>query len=142
MGVANNEYRKLVAVFRIMLAALFLLALSAVASAQCVQNPTGETAVGLQNASSYYLIFYIDGVNKGGVPPGDKSVDFVIKPGEHTFRADARIGGETVSAQRTATIPEGYVCTWTVTDPPPASSVNKERSDEGRSAFRDSLCRK
>jgi hypothetical protein len=105
---------------RIFLAAIFILALSAMASAQCVQNPTGETAVGLQNDSSFYLTFYIDGVNKGGVPPGDKSIDFVVSPGEHALRAEALISGEIVSATRTATIPEGYVCTWTVTDPPVA----------------------
>jgi hypothetical protein len=104
--------------FRIFLAALFLLAVSVVASAQCFQNPTGETAVGLQNASSFYLTFYIDGVNKGGVPPNDKSTDFVVTPGIHALRAEALISGEIVSVNRTAIIPEGYVCTWTVTDPP------------------------
>ena len=106
--------------FRIFLAALFLLAVSGVASAQCFQNPTGETAVGLQNASSFYLTFYIDGVNKGGVPPGDKSVDFVVTPGEHALRAEALIGSEIVSVTRTAALLEGNVCTWTVSDPPVA----------------------
>ncbi|HKS28695.1 MAG TPA: hypothetical protein VJS44_12790 [Pyrinomonadaceae bacterium] len=98
----------------------FLLAAAPLASGQCFQNPTGETALGLQNASSYYLIFYIDGVNKGGVPPGDRSVDFVVTPGEHALRVDALVGNQIVSAQRIATIPEGYVCAWTVTDPPQA----------------------
>lgn len=115
---------------------------SSAASAQCYQNPTGETAVGLQNASSYYLTFYIDGVNKGGVPAGDKSVDFIVTPGEHALRAEAIIGGEAVSAERTAIIPEGYVCTWMVTDPPPSESASKERSRKERREFRDSLRRK
>ena len=53
----------------------------------------------------------------GGVPSGDRSVDFSVTPGSHLLRADAVIGGETVSASRMATIPAGYVCTWTVTDP-------------------------
>lgn len=119
-----------------------LFAASSAASAQCYQNPTGETAVGLQNASSYYLTFYIDGVSKGGVPAGDRSVDFVVTPGEHTLRAEAIIVGETVSAERTAIIPEGYVCTWTVTDPPSAKAASKERSAKERWEFRDSLRRK
>ena len=88
------------------------------ASAQCFANPTGETSVGLKNASSYYLTFYIDGVRKDGVPSGDRSVDFPVTPGEHTLRADAVVGGETVSTSRTVMITSGGVCTWTVTNPP------------------------
>lgn len=94
---------------------------SSPAVAQCVVNPTGETAVGLKNASSHFLTFYIDGVNRGGVPSGDRSIDFMVSPGEHTLRADAVIGNETVSASRRVNIPAGYVCTWTVTDPSPAA---------------------
>ena len=109
-------------IFWTILAIILLLASYNVASAQCVANPTGETAVGLQNASSYYLTFYIDGVRRDGVPPGDKSVDFMVAPGEHTLRADAVINDQTVSASRTANIPEGYVCTWTVTDSADTSS--------------------
>jgi hypothetical protein len=98
------------------LACGLLLAAAQTASAQCAPSPTGETAVGLKNASSYYLTFYIDGVRKDGVPPGDRSVDFVVTPGEHALRADATIDGETVSASRTGGVPAGHVCTWTVTD--------------------------
>ncbi len=96
---------------------------SSPATAQCLVNPTGETAVGLKNASSYFLTFYIDSVNRGGVPSGDRSVDFIVSAGGHALRADAVIGGETVSASRSVTIPAGYVCTWTVTDPPPAGAT-------------------
>ncbi len=98
-------------------------------AAQCSQNPTGETAVGLRNASSYFLTFYIDGRNEGGVPSGDRSVDFVVSPGEHTLRADAVINGETVSASRQANIPAGYVCTWVVTNPPPPAEAKKRMID-------------
>lgn len=100
---------------------LCLLIVSSTASAQCVVNPTGETAVGLKNASSHFLTLYIDGVNRGGVPSGDRSIDFIVRPGEHLLLAQATIGGEVVSASRTANIPLGYVCTWTVTDPPKKS---------------------
>ena len=102
------------------------------ASAQCFQNPTGETSVGLRNASSHFLTFYIDDVNMGGVPSGDRSVDLTVSPGEHRLRADAVVDGETVSASRTATIPAGYVCTWTVTDPPKVRPGNP-------TAFKDAL---
>ncbi len=109
----------------------FLITVTAVlfssqAVAQCLVSPTGETAVGLKNASSYFLTFYLDGANQGGVPAGDRSVDFLVSPGTHTLRADAVIGGETISASRTAMIPAGYVCTWTVTDPPPAGASGQK----------------
>lgn len=117
-----------------LIAALAILVSAQTVPAQCLVNPTAETAVGLKNASSYFLTFYIDGVNHGGVAPGDRSVDFIVLPGEHTLRADALINGEPVSASRTATIPAGYVCTWTVTDPPKVI-VNTQQE------FHDSLRR-
>ena len=116
------------------LLATFAILLSAqTVPAQCLESPTGETAVGLRNASSHFLIFYIDDVNKGGVPPGDQSVDFSVWPGEHTLRAEARMGDETLSVTRKVLISFGYVCTWTVTDPP--------RANKGTQVFRDSLGR-
>lgn len=102
--------------FWTIVAITLLLATYRVASAQCVANPTGESAVGLQNASSYYLTFYIDGIRKDGVPPGDKSVDFIVTPGGHTLRAEALINDQEVSTSRAGDIPQSYVCTWTVTD--------------------------
>lgn len=105
------------------LALLFLL--SQTLSAQCYVNPTGETAVGLQNSSSYFLTFFVDGVNLGGVPAGDKSVDFLVTPGSHELRAEAYVNGEAISASRSAQIPAGYVCTWTVTDAPASAAATK-----------------
>jgi hypothetical protein len=113
---------------------ILLLAAAEVASAQCVQNPTGETAVGLKNESSYYLLFFIDEARMDGVPSGDRSIYFVVSPGEHALRAEAVIGTDTVNAYRKADIPEGYVCTWTVTDPPPSATA-------ARKGFQDSLRR-
>ena len=81
--------------------------------------------MGVKNASNYFLIFYIDGVNSGGVPIGDRSINFAVTPGEHVLVAEARIRGELVSAARLVVVPEGAVCTWTVTDPaPPRSTAN------------------
>ena len=111
---------------------ILLIVAAQTAAAQCVPNPTGETAVGLRNASSYYLLFFIDGIRMDGVPAGERSIDFPVTPGDHTLRADANVGGETVSAYRMGVIPEGEVCTWTVTDP-------SGNAGAGQKGFRDSL---
>lgn len=121
-------------IFWTALAIMLLLLSYTVASAQCVPNPTNETAVGLKNASSYYLTFYIDGERKEGVPPGDRSVDYVVTHGEHTLLAEAVIAGETVSASRTADIPEGYVCTWTVTDAPVDEATEYEDGSKSQAS--------
>ena len=102
------------------------------APAQCLRNPTGETAVGMKNTSSLFLTLYIDTINKGGVPPGDRSVDFPVAPGTHILRAEGYINGEVIFTNRTVIIAPGYICTWTVTDPPPKPA-------EARRAFRDPL---
>lgn len=102
------------------------------AAAQCALNPTGETAVGLQNSSSHFLTFYIDGRNMGGVPSGDKSVDFNVTAGQHTLRADAQAGDRTLTVSRVADIPEGYVCTWTVVDAEgTAKAADAEKASAG-----------
>lgn len=126
---------------RALLAALALLALLLLllfapqsASAHCLPNPTGETAVGLRNASSHYLLFFIDRLRMDGVPPGDRSTFFIVAPGEPHLRAEAVIGGETVSASRTVFVPESHVCTWTVTDP-------RGKSAGSQKELRDSLRR-
>jgi hypothetical protein len=129
MSLGNTEQRVSHSVFMAVLLVALLLLASQVAGAQCVANPTRETAFGLKNSSSHFLTFFIDGENKGGVPSGDRSVDFVVTPGQRILRADAVIGGDTISASRMADIPAGYVCTWTVTDPPP-TKPGRENSDE------------
>ena len=95
---ASNHAARLLwrLVFWTILAIMLLLATYRVASAQCVANPTGETGVGLSKRFKLLPDLYIDGVRKDGVPSGDKNVDFIVTPGEHTLRADAVIGGETV----------------------------------------------
>ncbi len=93
-------------------AVLFL----APAFVEAAANPTRQTAVGLQNASSYFLSFSIDGVNRGGVPPGDKSIAFTVSPGQHTLRASTVIRGKPVTLTRVVTIGAGEVKTWQVTN--------------------------
>jgi hypothetical protein len=105
-------------VFELALAVGLLLGACPAPSVLWTVNASRETSVGLKNASSHFLTFYIDGVNRGGVPSGERSMDFIINPGGHILRADATIGGQNVSASRTATVPAGYALTWTVTDPP------------------------
>jgi hypothetical protein len=101
-----------------LMAGALILFMARAAAAQCVANPTGETAVGLKNGSSHYLLFFVDGFRMDGVPPGDRSAYFVVEAGEHVLRAESVINGETRSAIRTGDVPEGDVCMWTVTDPP------------------------
>jgi|GEM_PF-1636743 len=100
--------------------------------AQCVRNPTGETAVGLKNTSNLFLTLYIDTINKGGVPSGDRSVDFLVAPGTHTLRAEGYLNGEVIFASRPVIIAPGFICTWTVTDPP-------SKPAQARAVFRDVL---
>jgi hypothetical protein len=103
--------RALVWLLTAILVLVMLVAAAEVASAQCVPSPTGESAVGLQNASSYYLLFFIDEERMDGVPAGDRSIYFVVSPGGHSLRAEAVIGTDTVNAYRKANIPQGYMCT-------------------------------
>jgi hypothetical protein len=114
----------------VVLCALLFSAQSA--SAQCVRNFTGETAVGLKNASSLFLTLYIDTINKGSVPSGDRSIDFLVAPGPHTLRAEGYINGEVISTSRAVIIAPGFVCTWTVTDP-------LSNPTQARTVFRDAL---
>jgi uncharacterized membrane protein len=127
MSLGNTGRRVSRSVFMAVLLVALLLLATQVAGAQGVANPTRETVVGLKNASSHFLTFFIDGVNVGCVPSGDRSIEFVVTAGQHTLRADAGIGGDTVSASRTADIPAGYVCTWTVTDPLPTRPGKREQ---------------
>jgi uncharacterized membrane protein len=100
----------------ILLVALFLVA-SQVAGAQGVANPTRETAVGLKNSSSHFLIFFIDDRIVGGIPSGESSGNFPVTPGEHSLRAETFVNGEKISASRTVFIHAGFAYTWTTTNP-------------------------
>lgn len=113
------------------LACVLLAAASRPAAAQCFLNRAGEAAVGVRNASSHNLLFYLDGMPMDRVPAGARSIDFAVAPGEHALRAEAVVEGETVSATRTAFILEGHVCTWTVTDPQSQSGGSPHELRDG-----------
>ena len=106
-------------VMRLWIVVCLVLLVAAVAEtkAQCVAHPDRETAVGVMNASNYAITVYIDGMDRGRLLPGERSVDFVISPGEHLLLAETMIGGELVSAAREVVVEPGTICTWTVTNP-------------------------
>jgi len=124
--VRRERARKVWSIKLALTVAVLILFVSPI-RAQCVPNPTGETAVGLQNDSSYFLTFYIDGVNVGGVPSRDRSVDFVVIPGEHILEAEAIVAGGRIKVSHMGVVPAGFVCTWTVTDPDPLKTLVKAR---------------
>ena len=96
---------------------VLLVAAVAETKAQCVAHPDRETAVRVMNASNYSITVYIDGMARGRLLPGERSIDFVISAGEHLLLAETMISGEFVSASRQVVVMPGSVCTWTVTDP-------------------------
>jgi hypothetical protein len=111
--------KTLTSVMRPWMVVCLALLVTAVAEtkAQCVAHPDRETAVGVMNASNYSITVYIDGMLRGRLLPGERSIDFVISPSEHLLLAETMIGGELVSASRQVVVMPGSVCTWTVTDP-------------------------
>lgn len=96
---------------------LLLGAAVAETKAQCVAHPDRKTAVGVMNASNYSVTVYIDGMVRGRLLPGERSIDFVISAGEHLLLAETMIGVDLVSASRQVVVTPGTVCTWNVTDP-------------------------
>lgn len=112
MKAVNSGIRPCVVVCLVL-----LVAAVADTKAQCVAHPNRETAVGVMNASNYSLTVYINGMLRGRVLPGERSMDFVISPRQHLLLAETMIGGESVSASRQVVLMPGSVCTWTVTDP-------------------------
>jgi hypothetical protein len=96
---------------------VLLVAAVAETNAQCVAHPDRKTAVGVMNASNYPITFYIDGMDRGRLLPGERSIDFVISPGEHLLLAETMIAGELVSAAREVVVEPGTICTWSVTNP-------------------------
>lgn len=114
---------------------ILFVAAVAETKAQCVPHPDRDTAIGVMNASNYPITIYIDGMEIGRLLPGERSIDFVISPGEHLLIAETMIGGELVSATRQVVVDPGSVCTWTVTNP----ARPRERAS---TLLRDGLMRK
>jgi len=96
---------------------LFVFGAASVATAQCVNQASGKTAIGVMNASDYFITFAIDDGDRVGVPAQERSIDFAVSPGEHVLRAETVHRGETLSATRTLFVPVGAICTWNVTNP-------------------------
>jgi hypothetical protein len=97
---------------------LFVLAFAPGLFAQCVDHPQQRTAVQFRNESSYELTFFVDEDEVGvAVESKGTSREQQVAPGEHLFRARAMVGGNGVWIWITNDIPQGNVCTWTVTDP-------------------------
>lgn len=105
-----------------------------VAKAQCIAHPTRQTTISVMNASIYSIAFYIDGVKRVDVLPGERSIDLIVRAGQHALLAETTIGGEDVSATRTFIIPGGSMCVWSVTNP--ANPLAKTKT-----IFSDALAR-
>lgn len=69
-----------------LVAALAILLSAQTVPGQSLQSLAGETAVGLKEASSHFLVFYMDDLDKGGVPAGDRSVDLRLARRTHSSR--------------------------------------------------------
>jgi hypothetical protein len=97
---------------------VFLLAVAPSAFAQCVNHPQQRTAVQFRNESSYDLTFFVDEDEVGvAVESKGTSRDLPVTPGEHLFRARAMVSGHSVWVWITNDVPQGHVCTCTVSDP-------------------------
>jgi hypothetical protein len=94
---------------------------------QCVPHPAERTAVRFENESSYELTFFVDEDETGVVVPSrTRSPEQPVEAGEHLFRARAIVAGAAVWVWMINEVPKGYVCTWTVTDPPKTVQKKKE----------------
>lgn len=100
----------------LLLSLVSLLIVYPTVAAQCFRNQSGETAAGLRNLSDYQLVFSVDGMNRGAVSSGARSLDVRLSPGEHLLLAEAKLGDEIVSVSRTMVIPAGHTCIWNVSD--------------------------
>ena len=92
---------------------------SSVIAAQCVAHPEQKTAVRFGNDTFYELTFFIDTDETGiEVPMKSTSPEQFVEAGRHMFRARAMVGERSIWVWVINDIPEGQVCTWTVTDQP------------------------
>jgi hypothetical protein len=85
---------------------------------QCADHPDKRTAVKFSNESSFELTFFVDEDEDGViVPAGAVSGETEVPPGEHLLRAKAVVRGQSFFVWTINEVPEGQVCTWTITDP-------------------------
>ena len=93
--------------------------LSQKTAAQCVDNPSGRTAVRLDNQTKYDLVFGIDDDDKGIVPSRRQSPEWDVEPGIHLLIVGTVREGKAVWVWTNNEVPKGQLCTWIVEDPRP-----------------------
>ena len=82
------------------------------------------------NESRFELTFFLDDDEKGVVvASGAVSNEIEVRPGEHLFRARAVVMDKSFLVWTINEVPEGQVCTWTVTDPQRDAAVAKKYWD-------------
>ena len=106
-------------------------------AAQCVDDPSGRTAVILSNQTKYDLVFRIDDDEKGIVPSRKESPEWQIEPGVHTLIAGAIIDSGSYWVWTENEVLKGQVCTWTIEDRKEGSNTEKaqRRSDSSDRHF-------
>ena len=98
---------------------LFTAELTQKLTAQCVEHHDKTTALKFSNESRFELTFFVDEDEEGVVVPSRTVSDEIsVEPGEHLLRARAIVIGESFWVWAVNEVPQGQVCTWTVTDPP------------------------
>ena len=102
--------------------------------AQCVDDPSGKTAVKLSNHTQYDLMFGIDDEDKGTVEPGKESPEWEVKPGIHLLIAGAIIDGRASWVWTENEVPKGQVCTLNI-EGPKEDSANNENAHSRNTWF-------
>jgi hypothetical protein len=132
-------YEKLTEIIKLAAIAVGSLFFIGQATAQCIQDPDGRTAVILNNETSYVLTFFIDDMDRGAVPVSAKSSEVEIIAGEHLFGARATIQGQSFWVLVVNDVAKGELCTWTVLDPPderqPAALVTGRQAGFASNSF-------
>jgi len=96
--------------------------------AQCVENNDKRTALKFSNESRFELTFFVDDDEDGVIVPSRAvSNEITVEPGEHLLRARAIVRGESFWVWVVNEVPQGQVCTWTVTDPPRVAMIVTNR---------------
>lgn len=99
------------------------------ATGQCLDTPTGETAIIFNNGSSYQVTFFVDWVAMQALPTHTVSREFTIASGPHLLIGQVQTGEETTRwVFSEGNFPAGKVCTWTFTD---ADVQNTEKKGYG-----------
>lgn len=112
----------------ILLALFLFLAIGAASRtpAQCIDSERGETAIVLNNASSYETLFYVDMVLRDILPAHTVGRPIPVSSGEHLLGAKALIPDQELWVFSVNTLPAGKTCTWTVVDHDAEVNVNAE----------------